>query len=34
MVRFYVGFIWFAAGYAKLIGKEGDWMTHDTCPGR
>jgi thiosulfate dehydrogenase (quinone) large subunit len=28
MVRFYVGFEWFAAGYQKVIGKEGDWMTN------
>jgi thiosulfate dehydrogenase [quinone] large subunit len=31
LVRFYVGFVWFEAGYAKLIGKEGDWMTHGTA---
>jgi thiosulfate dehydrogenase [quinone] large subunit len=31
MVRFYVGFVWFSAGYAKIIGKEGDWMTNGTA---
>jgi thiosulfate dehydrogenase [quinone] large subunit len=31
MVRFYVGFEWFAAGYGKIIGKEGDWMTNGTA---
>jgi thiosulfate dehydrogenase [quinone] large subunit len=31
MVRFYVGFEWFAAGYGKLSGAEGDWMTHGTA---
>lgn len=31
MIRFYVGFEWFAAGYNKIIGKEGDWMTNGTA---
>jgi thiosulfate dehydrogenase [quinone] large subunit len=31
MVRFYVGFVWFEAGYGKIIGKEGDWMTNGTA---
>jgi len=31
MIRFYVGFEWFSAGYAKIIGKEGDWMTNGTA---
>jgi len=31
MIRFYVGFEWFSAGYGKIIGKEGDWMTNGTA---
>jgi thiosulfate dehydrogenase [quinone] large subunit len=31
MIRFYVGFEWFSAGYAKIIGSEGDWMTNGTA---
>jgi thiosulfate dehydrogenase [quinone] large subunit len=31
MIRFYVGFEWFSAGYVKIIGGEGDWMTHGTA---
>ncbi|HVC81899.1 MAG TPA: hypothetical protein VNL35_15505 [Chloroflexota bacterium] len=31
VVRLYVGFAWFQAGYAKVIGKEGDWMTNGTA---
>jgi len=31
VVRLYVGFAWFQAGYGKVIGKEGDWMTNGTA---
>lgn len=30
-VRLYIGFAWFQAGYAKVVGTEGDWMTHGTA---
>jgi thiosulfate dehydrogenase [quinone] large subunit len=31
VVRLYVGFLWFQAGYGKIAGTEGDWMTHGTA---